>query len=32
MAIIECKQLGFAYEGIRVLENVNFSLNEGDYL
>ena len=32
MAIIECKQLGFAYEGVQVLEDVNFSLNAGDYL
>ena len=32
MAIIECKQLGFAYEGVQVLEDVNFSLNAGNYL
>ena len=32
MAIIEWKQLGFAYEGVQVLEDVNFSLNAGDYL
>ncbi len=32
MAILECKDLGFAYEGKRVLEGVNFSLNAGDYL
>ena len=32
MAILECKDLCFAYEGKRVLEGVNFSLNSGDYL
>ena len=32
MAIIECKDLGFAYEGRHVLDNVNFALNAGDYL
>ena len=32
MAILECKDLCFAYEGKRVLEGVNFSLNAGDYL
>lgn len=32
MAIIECKELGFAYDGKTVLEEVNFSLNAGDYL
>ena len=32
MAILECKDLCFAYEGKRVLEGVNFSLNAWDYL
>lgn len=32
MAIMECRNLSFAYEGKRVLEGVNFSLNAGDYL
>lgn len=32
MAILECKNLSFAYDGRRVLEDVNFSLNAGDYL
>ena len=32
MAILECKDLCFAYEGKRVLEGVNFALNAGDYL
>ena len=32
MAIIECKDLCFSYEGRPVLENVNFSLSAGDYL
>ena len=31
MAILECKDLCFSYEGKRVLEGVNFSLNAGDY-
>ena len=32
MALIECKDLCFAYDGRTVLENVNFSVNAGDYL
>lgn len=32
MAILECRDLCFAYEGKRVLEDVSFSLNAGDYL
>ena len=32
MAILECRDLCFAYEGKRVLEGVNFALNAGDYL
>jgi len=32
MAILECKNLGFAYDGKRVLEDVNFSVSAGDYL
>lgn len=32
MAIIECKNLSFSYEGKQVLEEVNFALNAGDYL
>lgn len=32
MAILECRNLCFAYEGKQVLEGVNFSLNAGDYL
>lgn len=32
MAILECKDLRFAYEGKTVLEQVSFSLNAGDYL
>lgn len=32
MAILECKDLCFSYEGKQVLEGVNFSLNAGDYL
>ncbi len=32
MAILECKDLSFGYDGETVLEGVNFSLNAGDYL
>jgi zinc transport system ATP-binding protein len=32
MAILECKNLSFAYDCKRVLENVNFSVGAGDYL
>ena len=32
MAILECKDLSFSYEGKRVLEDVDFSMNAGDYL
>ena len=32
MALIECKDAVFAYDGIRVLDKVNFILNAGDYL
>lgn len=32
MAIITCKDLSFSYEGKKVLEDVNFALNAGDYL
>ena len=32
MAILSCENLSFAYDGRTVLEDVNFSLNAGDYL
>ncbi len=32
MAILSCENLRFAYEGVTVLEDVQFSLNQGDYL
>lgn len=32
MAILKCENASFAYDGRTVLENVNFSLNAGDYL
>jgi len=32
MAIINCKELGFGYDGKTVLDGVNFSLSAGDYL
>lgn len=32
MPVLECKELSFAYEGRTVLENVNFSIESGDYL
>ena len=30
MAILNCENLSFAYDGRTVLEDVNFSLNAGD--
>lgn len=32
MAILQCENLAFSYEGRTVLEGVNFSLEAGDYL
>ena len=32
MAVLTCEDLRFAYDGSVVLEDVNFSLNSGDYL
>lgn len=32
MALIECKNLSFSYDGNIVLEGVNFALDKGDYL
>ena len=32
MALISCEKLRFAYDGVPVLEDVNFSLQVGDYL
>lgn len=32
MAILNCKELGFGYDGKTVLDGVNFSLSAGDYL
>ena len=32
MALISCEKLRFAYDGVPVLEDVNFSLQAGDYL
>lgn len=32
MAILECRDATFAYDGEDVLENVDFTLNAGDYL
>jgi zinc transport system ATP-binding protein len=32
MAILECRDATFAYDGEDVLENVDFALNAGDYL
>ncbi len=32
MALISCENLRFAYDGVPVLEDVNFSLQAGDYL
>jgi len=32
MAILKCDNASFAYDGVTVLEGVNFELNQGDYL
>ncbi len=32
MTLIECNSLCLSYEGLSVIENINFSLNDGDYL
>lgn len=32
MPLIECKNLNLSYEGLTVIENINFALNNGDYL
>lgn len=32
MALLTCENLSFAYEGKTVLQDVNFSINPGDYL
>jgi len=32
MALIECKNLTLGYEGTPVVENINFTVEEGDYL
>ncbi|MCL2387988.1 MAG: ABC transporter ATP-binding protein [Defluviitaleaceae bacterium] len=32
MAIITCKQAAFAYDGITVIDGLNFEVNNGDYL
>lgn len=32
MALITCKNLSLAYEGKTIVTDINFSLNEGDYL
>lgn len=32
MDLITCRKLAFAYEGVPVIENLNFTVSEGDYL
>ncbi|MEA4946540.1 MAG: metal ABC transporter ATP-binding protein [Oscillospiraceae bacterium] len=32
MMILQCENVSFAYDGVNVLEGVDFSLNAGDYL
>ena len=32
MELIECKNLSFSYEGRIVLQDVNFKVNQGDYV
>lgn len=32
MSLISCRDVSFAYEGTTVIEGLNFSVNNGDYL
>ena len=32
MSLITCENLSFAYEGVTVLQNLNFKIEQGDYL
>ncbi len=32
MSLLDCKNLSFGYEGKPIIENLNFSINSGDYL
>lgn len=32
MPLIECKNLSLSYDGVTVIEKVNFTVNDGDYL
>ncbi len=32
MPLIECKNLNLSYDGVTVIENINFTLSDGDYL
>ncbi|MBQ9028162.1 MAG: metal ABC transporter ATP-binding protein [Lachnospiraceae bacterium] len=32
MSLISCENLAFAYEGVTVLRNLNFAIEQGDYL
>ena len=32
MSLITCENLSFAYEGVTVLQNLNFNVEQGDYL
>ena len=32
MSLITCENLSFAYEGVTVLQNLNFKVEQGDYL
>lgn len=31
-SLIRCEDLSFGYDGRRVIRNLNFSINKGDYL
>ena len=32
MSLLKCENLSFAYDGVTVVSNLNFSVEEGDYL
>ena len=32
MSLLQCKDVSMGYEGKTMLQNINFQVNEGDYL
>ena len=32
MGLLKCENLSFAYDGVTVVDNLNFSVEEGNYL